>query len=56
MTQVPGVPKVGGPPNLYGLEERCMTIYFQYRDPLINILDYIVEVRQPGMTFRVYCG
>jgi hypothetical protein len=25
-----------------------MTTWFQYRDPLIGVLDYIAEVRLPG--------
>jgi hypothetical protein len=28
-----------------------MTIYFQYCDPLIDVLNYIVQVRQPGHDF-----
>jgi hypothetical protein len=28
-----------------------MKICFQYRDPLIGVLDYIVEVRQLGHDF-----
>jgi hypothetical protein len=30
-----------------------MTIYFQYRDPLIDVLDYVVELRQLLSTFTV---
>jgi hypothetical protein len=47
VTRVPGASKVGS--VLIGVDrERSMSTWFQYRDPLIGILDYIVEVRTFG--------
>ena len=28
-----------------------METWFQYRDPLVGVLDYIAEVRPPGLHF-----
>jgi hypothetical protein len=47
VTQVSDDSKVGGI-LVRGDGERSMTPWFQYRDPLIGVLDYIVEVRLPG--------
>jgi hypothetical protein len=27
------------------MEKGCLTLWHQYRDPLVGILDYIIEVR-----------
>jgi hypothetical protein len=45
VTRVPDAPKVGSLPCD---EMMNMTLSVQYRDPLIGVLDYIVEVRLLG--------
>jgi hypothetical protein len=29
------------------MEKGCLTLWYQYRDPLVGILDYILEVCPP---------
>jgi hypothetical protein len=43
VTRVPDVPSVSNFPNIKSYE-RNITSCVQYRDPLIGVLDYIVEV------------
>ena len=55
VTQAPGVPKV----SFLFIVGRWIMTWFQYRDPLSEVLDYIVEVRPSGhepFLFDVFSG
>ena len=50
VTRVPNAPKVGSLLRRDD-QERSMTLSFQYRDPLVEVLDYIAEVRLHEYSF-----
>jgi hypothetical protein len=51
VTQGPDASKVGSLLPTRGGGERRVTPWLQYRDPLITVLDYIVEVRLTGHNY-----
>ena len=48
VTGVPDAPKVGTRPVVRYDGKGSITPWFQYRDPLMGVLDYIAEVRVHG--------